>query len=111
MTAPEPLATRREVDQLRAELTRLDDHGSRGVGAIQLQLTELVKDITEVRNDVANVKTDVGARFDAHHQEHQQAARDQRQGRRWLIGIGLTAVLAMCALVTMVADLLLHSGH
>ena len=34
----EPAATRREIDQIRADLQRIDDHGTRGAGALQAAL-------------------------------------------------------------------------
>jgi hypothetical protein len=84
----EPYATRRELDQLRQDLTRLDDHGSRGVGAIQLQLTELVKDTTELKTDMSN-------RFAAHEVQHEKQERERVSGRRWLIGISVTALASI----------------
>ena len=44
----EPVATRREVDQLRADINRIDDHGTRGVGALQAQMTGVAADLAGV---------------------------------------------------------------
>ncbi len=86
--APEPYATRREVDQLREELRRLDDHGSRGVGSIQAQLTEVVRDLAEL-------KADTGIRFAEHLRHHEQDIAVRRSDR-WRVAaliVGLVGPL------------------
>lgn len=100
-TGPEPAASQREVDILRDELHRLDDHGSRGVGVIQTQLTDLVKDMTEM-------KSEMNSRFEAHQRVHDQDHNDRISGRRWLIGTGIAGIAAMAALVAMMWDVLQH---
>lgn len=102
MTAqPEPAATQREVDILRDEVHRLDDHGTRGVGALQAQLTDAIKDIVELRADMV-------ARFEAHSRVHEQDKRDRASGRRWLIGTGIAGVAAMAAVFAALLDILSH---
>lgn len=98
---PETPATQREVDILREELHRLDDHGSRGVGAIQAQLTDVVRDIIEL-------KTEMNGRFEAHQRVHDQDHRERVQGRRWLIGTGIAGLVAMAAAITLLLDILSH---
>lgn len=100
----QPYASRREVDLLREDLIRMDDHGTRGVGSIQIQLTALVK-------DVAEMKTNVDARFAAHQRVHDQDQRDRVNGRRWLIGMAIAGLTAMATIITMLTDLLLHVHH
>jgi hypothetical protein len=92
-------ASRREVDILRGELHRLDDHGSRGVGAIQAQLTDLVKDVTEM-------KSEMNSRFEAHQRVHDQDHRDRAAGRRWLVGTGIAALMAMVAVLGLLVEIL-----
>ena len=101
LAAPEPAATQREVDILREEVHRLDDHGSRGVGAIQAQLTDVVRDITEL-------KAEMSTRFEAHQRVHDQDHRDRVQGRRWLIGTAIAGLVAMAAALTLLVDILGH---
>jgi hypothetical protein len=100
-TAPEAAASQREVDILRGELQRLDDHGTRGVGAIQSQLVNMVKDLAELK---ANVDT----RFDAHQRVHDQDHADRISGRRWLIGTAIAGIGAMAGMFAMLWDILRH---
>lgn len=98
---PEAAASQREVDILREELHRLDDHGTRGVGAIQAQLTDVVRDIIEL-------KTEMNGRFEAHQRIHDQDHRDRITGRRWLIGTAIAGLLAMVAIITLLLQILGH---
>jgi len=85
-------ASRREVDQLREELHRLDDHGSRGVGTLQSQVTDLIKDLTELKADVNN-------RFEKHEKEHQDEKQNRIIARRWLAGFAITLIVALLAVI------------
>lgn len=98
-TVPEPVASQRELDQLRDELHRLDDHGSRGVGVIQAQLTDLVKDLTEL-------KVNVDTRFDAHQRVHDQDRRERISGRRWFIGTAIAGLTGFAAVIGLLVEVL-----
>lgn len=66
-----------DVDRISGRVDRLDEHGSRGVEALRLELRSL-------RNDL-----------EAHEVMHSQAAQEQKAARRWTIGLvaGLIAPL------------------
>lgn len=66
-----------DLDRTTGRLDRLDEHGSRGVEALRLELRQLRTDL------------------EAHEGMHAQAAQDQRTARRWMIGLvaGLIAPL------------------
>jgi hypothetical protein len=100
----EPYASQRELDILRAELHRLDDHGSRGIGSIQTQLTDLVKDVTEL-------KTEVNSRFDSHQRVHDQDKIDRINGRRWLIATIIGAAASIAGLYFMMVQVLQSIHH
>lgn len=91
-------ATRREMDQLREELRRIDDHGTRGVGVLQAQVTDLVKDVVEL-------KADMNTRFQAHQRQHEVAERERRAGRRWLIGTVIAALVVLVAILTLLLQI------
>lgn len=104
MTSPEPAASQRELDFLRADqralsqrVDELDAHGSRGVIVLQAQVVELVKDMGQM----------TGA-FEQHQRQHQADARDRVVGRRWLIGTGLAGMASMAAVVTLLVQILSH---
>lgn len=102
MTEP----TGREFDMLRAQvqanqirLTEIDDHGTKGVAAVQVQLTEVVKDLTEL-------KTDMNARFSAHEKVHSDDHKERVTGRRWLVTVTVAAVASMAAVLALLFDIL-----
>jgi hypothetical protein len=104
VTSPEPAASQREMDLLRADVghlaKRVDDldmHGSRGVLTLQAQVTDLVKDMGQL----------TGA-FDAHQRQHVADARDRLIGRRWLVGTGLAGTATMAAVITLLLEILSH---
>lgn len=91
-------ATRRELDQLRQELIRMDDHGTRGVSVVQAQLTDVIKDVLELKGEV-------NARF-AEHQRHHERDEDSRAGnRRWALGFGVAILGAIGGLYPYLAHL------
>jgi hypothetical protein len=101
MTSPEIPASRREVDQLRAEMLRLDDHGGRGVIALQVQMVDLIKDVTEM-------KTDMNTRFDAHAKVHEADEQRRIAGRRWVVGSVIGGTAAMATVIALLFDVLGH---
>lgn len=78
----------------------MDEGGTRGVSAIQVQVTELVKDITEL-------KTKLEAHELAHVAEARQRDADRRETRRY----ALTTTIAAVATLIAVATLLLTHFH
>lgn len=76
------LAARMAAGEQR--LDSIDQSGTRGVGAVQAQLSDL-------RGDVGGLL----ARMEAHEKGHITEARERIVGRRWLIGalIAFMAVL------------------
>jgi hypothetical protein len=101
LTEPERAASQRELDILRERVDAMDTHGTRGVGAIQLQVAELVKDFGDLRADNRAWQA-------AHEKQHEQDKQDRVNGRRWLIGIGLAAVASMTAVIGLLLDIASH---
>ena len=98
----EPVATRREVGQLRADINRIDDHGTRGVGALQAQMTGFAADLAELKAGVA-------AQLSAHQRVHDQDHLDRVSGRRWFVGTGFTALLVMATVIGLLIDIARHT--
>lgn len=66
----------------------MDQYGTRGVGAMTVQITELAKDFSDLK---AETKT-----WEAtHDQQHEQEKRERLIARRWLIGAAIAAVAAV----------------
>lgn len=95
---------RRELDQLhqsdrdlRQAITDLDNHGSRGVLQIAGQVTELIKDMADLK-----------AVFGAHEQQHQKEREDRRSGRRWLAGTVIAGLGGLGTVIGLLVDVLRH---
>lgn len=95
---------RRELDllhqadrDLRQAIADLDNHGSRGVLALQSQVTDLIKDMAEI-------KVAIGA----HETQHENEARERRNGRRWMVGAVFTGMSGFAAVIAILIDVLRH---
>jgi hypothetical protein len=91
-------------DQVRANQLRLndiDDHGTKGVASLQVQLTELVKDVLELKGDM-------NTRFTSHEKVHETDVKNRVSGRRWLIGTGIAGILSLATVVGLLFDILTH---
>ena len=75
-------------------LDEIDRTGTRGVGVLAVQVTELTKDVAGVQ-----------AQIEEHRREHEQDARLRVSSRRWAIGI---AVVLFAALESPIVTLLLE---
>lgn len=93
-------ATRREVDILRAEMSRMDDHGTRGVSVVQAQLVDVIKDVTEL-------KTEISGRFAEHGRQHERDDDQRRSDRRWSLGFAVAIAGAVGGLYPVI----LHIHH
>jgi hypothetical protein len=91
--------TRRELDQIRGELSRQRQDGTT-VAVLSTQLTTLAA-------SVAEFKAAVGKRFDDHDRLHAEAEKERTSSRRWLIGTTIAALAMLIGMYGWVA-LLLH---
>lgn len=82
---------------MAARVNSIDEHGTRGVGTIQTQLTELVKDVAKLE-----------ARLDAHAALHEREAKERVTGRRWLVGTGIAMLGSMAAILSVLANIASH---
>lgn len=94
--------TRRELDRLhqadrdlRQQITDLDNHGSRGVLQLQGQVTDLIKDFTEMK-----------LAFVTHEQQHDEEKRERSRSRRWTIGTVIAGLCAFVAVIGLLLDLI-----
>lgn len=100
----EPYATRRELDMVIARVDSLDRDGTRGVLALQAQLTDAVKDVTELKADLTGFKKDTQKWFEKHGEQHDQDLKDRTSGRRWMIGTAIAGLLALAAVLTLLVQ-------
>lgn len=96
--------TARELELFRAEMrdrlralderiTHLDEHGTRGVGALEQRLIDAIADIAEIKAKLA------------------QGERDRSASRRWLVGIGFTVAGVVVATLSLLVDILQKRLH
>jgi len=78
------LVTRREFDALASRVTAIDEHGSRGVQALTMQLAQMSKDIGRLEKSM-----------ESHEKVHTAEAADRRSSRRWIIATVIAAVGAV----------------
>ncbi len=92
--------TRGEFDMLRqivtANQTRIEGIGA--IGAVQVQLAEVVKDLTEL-------KADVTKRFDDHMRIHQQDQMARVSGRRWQVGTVIAVLVLLVSILGLVINM------
>lgn len=95
----EKFATRREFDQLLVRVDSMDQGGTRGVVAIQVQITDMVKDMTEL-------KLDMGHRFEAVDIKFEDQRQERVSSRRWLVSIGVAGIASMTAVIALLLTIL-----
>ena len=74
-------ATNRRVDALEGRVTALDEHGSRGMEGLRVQLVELAKDLTAMETTFAAFRIDL------------------RRSRYWLVGAYLGGLVPLYAFI------------
>lgn len=74
-------------DTVRTNEARLDgiDRGTGGVGALAVQIAEVVKDLATLKLDLDSFRKD-------HAWQHDQETRNRVSTRRWLIGTVIAAL-------------------
>ena len=85
-------ATRREFDSLRNQVAMMDAGGTRGMGGVQVQVGELIK-------DVATLAGKLEAHERSHVQEAEDRARERREARRYALTTTIAAVATLLALI------------
>ena len=93
--------TRGEFDMLARmvgdnahRIDAIDATGTRGVGVLQQQITDLAKDVAGL-----------SVRMDRHEEDHVKEARARAASRRWAIGV---AVAALAAIEAPIGYLVVH---
>ena len=90
---------RQVVDDVTRRLEAMDSGGTRGVGAMAVQVAELAKDFGEL-------KTDVNTRFEQHIRQHDADLKSRTAARRWMIGTAVVGAGSMAAVIVMLLDLI-----
>jgi hypothetical protein len=102
----EDYVTRREIDQLRADVTDTKhsvDELKSGNAAIAVLSTQ----ISTITRDLSELKSDMMSKFTNHERVHEEDEKARSSGRRWLIGTTISALAVLAGLYGWIA-LLLH---
>lgn len=86
-------------DRLTRRVEEIDVGGTRGTGAITVQLSQLSRDLSEYR--VTNASWQA-----AHEAEHTSEINRRASNRKWIIGTVIAGLATMSAVVIMLATLL-----
>lgn len=92
MTEP---VSRHEFDQLIARVSAIDAHGTRGIAPLSVQLTEVIKDVNDVRSDLRDAKRELEQRFDRHAQQHEEEEARRVSNRRVAVGWAIALVASI----------------
>ena len=103
-------ASQRELDLLRTRVDQIDVQGTRGtastVGVLASQLQDLAANISEWKTATQLWQ----GRHEAQHVDEAKARADETRarvvGRRWMIGTGITVLLLLTAMLTLIFQLL-----
>jgi hypothetical protein len=85
-------------------MENIDIHGTRGVAVIQAQVTELIKDLTELKTTTESFQK-------SHDTEHKEEKRTRITGRRWLIGTAIAGTGVLGGIVGLLVEVLKAVGH
>lgn len=96
---------RDDVKQVRERINSIDDHGTRGVVGLTVQITELIREFGEF-------KLQVMTRFTTHDNQHEQDEKDRlaavekeredrKRSRRWTATFIVSALVALSAVITL----------
>lgn len=102
----EDYVTRREVDQLRADVSDTK-HSIDTLKAENAAIAVLSTQISIITRDLSELKTDMTNKFTRHEAVHEADEKARSSGRRWLIGTAITSLGIIAGLYGWVA-LLIH---
>lgn len=86
-------------NSLARRVESMDQGGTRGVAVIQVQVTGLTKQLSDLETDMRTWQV-------AHSATHDAEATRRLSGRRWAVGTAIACLGALIALITMVGALL-----
>ena len=79
----------------------MDRDGTRGVAVLQAQLTDLAKDMAELKGESRTWQQ-------AHESQHQADAAERVSGRRWLVTTAIAGLASMAAAIGLLIDIAAH---
>ena len=79
---------RQTVSDNAQRLNTIDHDGTRGVGVLQQQITEVVRDLAELKTETSSWQS-------THTQQHEAVQKERRETRRWVFGFAVAALASL----------------
>lgn len=89
---------RDEVRDIRDTVNTIDSAGTRGIGVIHQQVSELIR-------DVGDLKTDLKGHELKHEQTEHERQKQRRSNVRWLVMLVVTIILGLGGLYAFLAQI------
>lgn len=89
-------------NQLARRVEAMDQSGTRGVAVIQVQVTGLTRQVTDLEGEVRAWQA-------AHNAAHDVDNVRRIAARRWAVGTAIAGLTLLVALIAMVGELLTHA--
>lgn len=88
--------TRHEFDRVWSRLDVMDSQGTRGVNALQIQVGDLIRDVSDLKVETVSWQKD-------HEKQHQDSQLERKHDRRWLIaGVLIPSILVIISAIGLV---------
>lgn len=94
-------AWRRDFDRLITRVDSIDRDGTRGVAVLQAQMTDLAKDVAELKGESHTWQ-------EAHERQHMADAAERVSGRRWLVTTAIAGLASMATAIGLLIDIASH---
>ena len=98
-------------DQVKANAERIsaiDQGGTRGVAVVGVQVTEVIKDVADVRAELRADVAELRDTLERHNDRHDQENRSRLAGRRWALGFAAAAAASVVTIVSLLINIAQH---
>jgi hypothetical protein len=108
---------RADIVELKSDVRLLDQGGTRGIGGVQSSITDVVKDVADLKGEIRSLKSDMDNRFESHtkvHEDDRKARIDSddkrdialKSSRRFTYTTTIAAIVAMAIVISMLVEVL-----
>jgi len=80
----------RRIDLNEQRIIALDEHGTRGVVGLHVQVAQLIGDVAKVEPAIEKLRLEVTSQFALHEASHAAEEARRTSRARWLVGTALT---------------------
>ena len=98
-------------DQVRANadrISQIDQGGTRGVAVVGVQVSEVIKDVADVRAELRADVAELRATLEQHDRRHDQENQARVTGRRWALGFAAAGAASIATIIGMLVTIAQH---